>query len=534
MRILGMEFGAWSLKAIEMESRFRRVEILDLHEVKLPIQNLDPTAAYSHAVEDLMARLPSHPEKIVASLPPAQTALRFLQIPIKQRKKVEQSFRFDLEDTVPFKLDESVVESHITPTAEGHLVFAAIAPKKHIISHLEWLKSVGIDPDWLTFEGMGTINLYLSAQSNEKEPTATPAGPVLLMDIGHLKTNISIMDKNHLELFRSIAWGGMAITQSIASGLGVSLEDAEAKKIKNLRIDDDFQVPDAETGELISCATQAFGSLITDLSHSLVAFRSQYKQEVTQVILTGGTAKLRGIDDFISKSLGIPVSFFKPLRQMSFGREVDVSQEMRFGEPLGRALVFTRKSELLFNFRKEELAKGTSLTEVSAIFKNPAFVKLAQYASALAVILFVGAMVLGYVAQEESRKATDEMRKVFSDTFRSVPSKLKTSLTTDPKELKKYIDLKNNEISQKLKMLSKSRTPMMGLVRSVSDAFPPDIRVDVNTLSIDDRALRVEGVLYSGNLDRVTENMKKLTAFNNISLERDGQRFTYKGEVVGR
>jgi type IV pilus assembly protein PilM len=534
MRILGMEFGAWSVKAVEMESRFRRVEILDLHEVKLPLQLPNPTEAYKAAVSQLMARLPSHPEKVVTSLPPAQSALRFLQIPLKSRKKVEQSFKFDLEDSIPFKLDDSIIEHHVSSVKDGSLVFAAIAPKKYIHSHLEWLKAIGVEPDWLSFEGMGIINLYLSSQSEKDAGEDSVSGPVLLLDIGHQKTNLSVISEKRLEMFRSLSWGGINITQAIASGMTLSLEEAEQKKIRNLRLDEDSEVPNAEMEDLITASTQAFVPFIADLSHALVAYRSLYQIEVGSILLTGGTAKVQGIDDFISKNLGLPTSFFKPFKNISLGREIDVSQEMSFGEPLGRAFVFTRKSELLFNFRKDDLAKGTSLTEVSTLVKDPNILKLGQYAAVLAGILFAASIFLGYIAEKEARRAREEMRKVFSDTFRSVPSKLKTSLTNDPKELKKYIDLKNNELNQKLKMLSKERTPMMGLLRQISEAFPPEVKVDVNSVIMDDRALRVEGVLYSGDLDRVTDQLKKLPNFNKISVDRDGQRFTYKGEIVGR
>ena len=104
----------------------------------------------------------------------------------------------------------------------------------------------------------------------------------------------------------------------------------------------------------------------------------------------------------------------------------------------------------------------------------------------------------------------------------------------DPKELKKFIDQKNNELSQKLKMVSKTRVPMMGLVRTLSEAFPSDIRVDVNTLSLNDQNMKVEGVIYEGDLNKVLEAMKKVPQFDKVTLEKDGQRFTFKGEVVGR
>lgn len=533
MRILGIEFGAYSLKAVEMESRFRRMEILDLHEVRMPLQNTDPTTTYRTAVTELIGRLPHNPEKVVTSLPAAHTALRFLNIPLKQRKKVEQSFKFELEDNVPFKLEDSIIEHHVHPGKDGSLVFAAIAPKRNIQSHLDWLKSIGLDPDWLTFEGMGIINLYLSSIAEKKDEK--PLGPVLLLDIGHLKTNVSIVNHNRLEFFRSIAWGGMQITQNIALGLSIPIEEAEQRKIRDLRLDELTGGPSEEAEELLASAGQAFSPFLADISHSLVAYRSIYKEEVSSIILTGGTAKLPGIDEFLTNSLQIPVSFFKPFSHVNLGKEIDVSQEMRFGEPLGRAIVFTRKSELLFNFRREDLAKGTSLTEVTTFLQNPNVIRLMRYTAVLVAMLFVHVMISGYAAESEARKASDELKKVFGETFRTgVNAKTRTLLTSDPRELKKFLDGKNNELNQKLKMLSKERTPVMSLIRAISDAFPKEVEVDVNSLALDDRQIKVEGVLYKGDLEKVTENLKTIKAFSNIKLEKDGQRFTFKGDVVGR
>jgi type IV pilus assembly protein PilM len=541
MRILGMEFGAWSLKAVEMESRFKKVEILDLHEVRLPLENLDPTAAYKKAVQDLMARLPSHPEKIVASLPPAQTALRFLNLPIKQRKKVETSFKFELEDSVPFKLDDSIIEHYVSRTKEGSLVFAAIAPKRYVQSHIDWLMSVGVDPDWLTFEGMGIINLYLSSpppisilSPEEDEDTG---GPVLLMDIGHLKTNIAILENDQLKLFRSIAWGGWAITQAISGALGISAEEAEQRKMNDLKLyerTDDGAATAKGSAELTEAATQALNSFVAEISHSLVSFRAQYKTEISSIQITGGTSRTKGIEEYLSRALDKPVDFFKPFHQLKLGKEVDLSQEMRFGEPLGRAYVYTRKSALMFNFRKAEMAKGTSLTEVGTFIKNPGILRLLRYAGFFSLVLFLYVVLATPLSQEESHKSNQELSKVFQDNFRTVPAKLRTSLTTNPQELKKFLDQKNNEMEQKLKMLSKRRIPMMGIIKSISDAFPPTVKVDVNTLSLDDRAFTVEGVLYEGNLDAVSENMKKVAALSSVSVKKDGQRFTITGQVNGR
>ncbi|MBI4402715.1 MAG: pilus assembly protein PilM [Deltaproteobacteria bacterium] len=531
MRILGMEFGSWSVKAVEMESRFRRIDVLDLHEEKLPIEISDPVAAYKRAVELLMAKLPSHPDKIVTSLPPAQTALRFLQLPIKQRKKVEQTYRFELEDNVPFKLDEAIIEHYVTRRGDGSLVFAAIAPKKHIHAHMEWLKAVGVDPDWLTFEGMGLTNLYLSAHA---QPAEENTGPTLLLDIGHLKTNMAILDQGNLVFFRSIAWGGLSVSQAISVECNLSLEEAERKKINELRLDLDSDELPAEKSGMVSAAVQAFIPLFADLQHALVTFRSLYKQEVQSGLICGGTANTKGIQEFITKSLGVPTSLFEPFKSIKIQEEIQQPKSIRFGEALGRAMVYARNAALLFNFRRQDLAKGTSLTEVTQFLKNPNVVKLAQYLGVLAVILFVHVMITRPLAEKDYRAASEELKKVFADTFRNVPSKVSKSLVTDPQALKKYIDQKNVELEQKLKMLSKNRTPMLSLIRSISEAVPPTLRVDVNSLSIDDRSLLIDGVVYEGDINRMTEELKKVVSFSNVNLLQDGKRFSYRGEVHGR
>jgi type IV pilus assembly protein PilM len=522
------------VKAVEMESRFRRLDILDFHEVRLPLQILDPVAAYQQALEQLLARLPSHADKIATSIPPSQTALRFLQVPVKQRKTVEKMYRFELEDGIPFKLDDALIEHHVYRLREGSLVFAAVAPKKHLVTHLEWLKTVGVNPDWLTFDGMGVINLYL-ANFQEMPTEEAPQEPVLLLDIGHTKTNVAILHQDRLEQFRSISWGGASITQSIALGLGVSPEEAEACKMNDLRLDVDLDEATPEIQEMVVSASQAFTPLIADLTHSIVAYRTKYSKEISAIKITGGSSKVWGVEGLLSNSLHLPVSQFLPFAGMNVKEQQrETADESRFGEALGRALVFARKSQLLFNFRKQDLAKETQLNEVGSFLKDPNILRLMKYAGILIVVLFVHVFIAQWLADSEARSATEDLRKTFQETFRSVPPKLRNGLTSNPNDLKKFIGQKNKEMEQKLKMLSKARVPMMSLILAISNAFPSNVRVDVNNLQLDDRSFSLDGVLYQGDLEKVTDGIKAIKSLSGVTLTRNGQRFTYHGDVVGR
>jgi len=142
--------------------------------------------------------------------------------------------------------------------------------------------------------------------------------------------------------------------------------------------------------------------------------------------------------------------------------------------------------------------------------------------------------VASYVTERTGKDSSEQLRKVFSETFPSVPAKQRSTLLASEKELRKFIDQKNKESEQKLKMLTKARIPMLTLLRAISEAFPAQTRVDVNRLQIDDKSFSMDGALYEGDLKAVTENLKKVTVLANIALQSEGQRFSFRGDVVGR
>ena len=265
MRILGIDFGTWSIKAVEMESKWRRFEILDFHEVRMPLQLSEPVPMYQSALQQLLSSLPSHPDKIVTSLAADKTALRFLRIPIGSKKKVEAMYQFELEDGIPFKLEDSVLEHRISPDGKGSLVLAAVAPKRFVKSQLDWYQSIGVDPDWLCFDGMGAINLFLA---NPPDKVIGPGmAPVVLLDIGHSKTQISILENGNLTLLRAFPWGSFRITELIADTWAQALEDAEGTKHGKLNLlEPDFGGVGQETSEGI---LQLLKMLVNDVTHTI-------------------------------------------------------------------------------------------------------------------------------------------------------------------------------------------------------------------------------------------------------------------------
>ncbi|NBX92931.1 MAG: hypothetical protein EBQ85_06840 [Proteobacteria bacterium] len=528
MRILGIDFGTWSIKAVEMESKWRRLEVLDFHEVKMPLQLSEPVPMYKSAVEHLLSTLPSHPDKIVTSLPNTQTALRFLRIPISSKKKVEQMFRFELEDNIPFRMEDSLLDYRISPDGRGSLVFAAMAPKKFVQSHIDWCKSVGVDPDWLTFEGMGALNIFLT---NQPSTELKGPGSMLFCDLGHTKTSFSVLEGTNLVFLRTVAWGSYKITEVLAEHLSQALEEAEETKHTQMDLAQANYAVGAECAEGI---TPILRSLVSDISHTSASYRNLAKKEVSQIVLIGGGSELKGLDTFLTEATGIPTERFSPFSRASVKDELKNKDQYRFAESWGRAQVFARKSPLLFNFRKGEMGKHTSLDDVGSILKNPHLVRLLKYSAIGALLLLVHVTASTIIASRQAADAEAALGKIFEDTFRSVAKKPREVLIANPDKLKTFVSQKVKELDQKIQLVSKSHVAMGTLFKKVSSSFPPEIRVDVNMLEINDKNLIIKGVFYQGDLNQVLQNLKGTSYFADLHLQNEGTAFTISGRVVGR
>lgn len=89
--------------------------------------------------------------RIVSSLPGARFSQRIVTFPFADRKRVEKALPFELEDNIPFPLEDIEID-HIAlkkPDEEKkkeHEIVGIMVPKPALRQHLELLASAGIDP----------------------------------------------------------------------------------------------------------------------------------------------------------------------------------------------------------------------------------------------------------------------------------------------------------------------------------------------------------------------------------------------------
>src|SRR3712207_3189188 len=103
MRILGVDIGSTSIKAVELDSAFGRYEIHEYHDVPI-VPAADPAQSLQEAVNRLMAGLHKQPDRIGMAMRTGQLTFRNLQLPTRDKKAIQAGVGYELDDELPFPM----------------------------------------------------------------------------------------------------------------------------------------------------------------------------------------------------------------------------------------------------------------------------------------------------------------------------------------------------------------------------------------------------------------------------------------------
>ena len=207
MRILGIDVGTASIKAVELDSAFGRYEIHDYYE-----HPVEPGADLILALNRLMQALPKQPDRVAIALKTGQVTFRNIRLPTRDRKSIIAGVGFELDDELPFPLESAAYDySILSQTKQGTHLHVAATLRNHLEGTINAWRTAGIDPDLITTESWAyrTLMNRVIARTQQEDP-------VILAHIGHEHTTMHVHWNGAPVLAREIAWGGRDFTDAIA------------------------------------------------------------------------------------------------------------------------------------------------------------------------------------------------------------------------------------------------------------------------------------------------------------------------------
>jgi len=366
-KVVGLDLGTHAVKVCELVTTFRNNEIVGFASEGVEAeQGSRPTmAAVAQAARRLLEQRGLLQESIWCAMPPENVSTLTIDLPFGQPKKIEQALPFQLEELVPVDLDTLVYDYQIVRQRPDGSVTLVVAYTKCALFEelLEALQAEGVDPKVIGIGALAFDPLIDSAIGLDAQL------PVAVLDIGHVHTELAVLEGGRTTLVRAIRGGGLDVSKALGQAFQVNLEHAErgkhAEGFVALPGSDvtrpEFVVDSGQTTRrdlIVQACHAALQPIAREVKRTLVAHADATGAAVDRVFLTGGTSLLRGLPEYLRALLGVEVVLLDPLN-VPYNRLTEGGDRLRpyAGKALGmtlRAFDRARRSEI--NYRKGEYA----------------------------------------------------------------------------------------------------------------------------------------------------------------------------------
>lgn len=465
--VLGLDVGSHGIKAVEL---------------KVSPRTLAPGQFRVHPRVDAEAPLGDHLqrflgmhhlpiEQVVAALPARQLSTRRLEFPFSDARRLDQAIPFEIEAETPFDLDDIVVDWNLLAGDRQHGVVAAtLARKEHVGQAIRTLEDAGCPPQVLEAEGLVLANLA---------PVFDLTGTHLIADIGHTKSTFCVVIDGRPALARSLPVAGKAMTEALASELGLDLEAAEQRKIEGGALG-------SKGGAASPGVVAILDRIAREAVRTLEAAEARHGEgpvarEAT-LTLIGGSARLEGIDALLSRRTGLEC---QRLRMPTDAPHADLAEgidPVLFGPALALALRLSGEAVTRMNFRRGEFAYRQDFRAVFGSQLRPTAILAAIFVGLLFASTLSGIVVQNQRASRHREAAEELYREAFPD---------RTTPPEDPAAALRGELAAAQERAEFLGLYSGNRSAL-NLLAELSSAIPPDLEVRITEVNIDRNVIRLD------------------------------------------
>lgn len=241
--------------------------------------------------------------------------IKFPAIPIKELKEVVMH---DAERYIPFPIQDVYIDFQVTGTVEEdgmskYDVLLVTAQKQLIDTYIETFNLAEMQ---LVAVDVASFAVMRALADDAEEDQLN----VMILIRGET-TDLTVIQSGAPLFARSIPMGSSTFIETIASNMGLDLEEA-VKLFDKLVIpvvgDEEFDDP------MVEKAADEIRFLLKDLTSEIqksIEYFHQSQQEYTRIqhlVLSDRGAKIKNLDQYFSHQLGIDVEISNPIKHLSF------------------------------------------------------------------------------------------------------------------------------------------------------------------------------------------------------------------------
>lgn len=320
----GIDIGASSIKLIELQEKKGRLELLKCAVNAISKEDVKTS------LKDLLALSNLSSKAANVSLSGPSVIVRYIEMPPMKKEELRSAIKFEAEKYIPFNIKEAIVDSAMldkSPSGNANRVLLVAAKKDRVNSYMETFREMGLNITSIDVDTMAVLNAFQWPGTEARQE-----GVYAMINIGARFSNMNIAGKGYPYFTRDILWGGIDITNRIIESLKLNAGEAEALK----------RNPGERKTELSATIMPSLEKFISEVRMSFDYFETQFGKNVDRLYISGGTAYLFNMQDFLKDGLGIEAILWNPFEGIGIPDEL-VDKEIRnfpgrFAVAMGLAL----------------------------------------------------------------------------------------------------------------------------------------------------------------------------------------------------
>ena len=349
-----------------------------------------------------------------------------------------------------------------------------------------------------------------------------------LVDVGHEKTSVCLVQDGVLRMFRSINLGGRYITEFLARDLEVSFNEAQRVKHRVSRMlteqdqGSEMSAADRTVADRITIASNA---IVKELGRTLYAFKTWEKSPIERIYLSGGSSVIKNFDHYLTTNLEVE-TVHNRLEKSSLkinSQLADQMPSMSQSISIGIRAVTSVKRHSQINLRKGPFAY---VQDYESVFKAAGDVFKVVAVALLLLSFSYGIKFFSYSKQIE------QLQSVYKKELFSVAPELKKKLRSGRYGFSVMLDnaetVLNDRISGKKAATEgfidiNSNSGALVALQDLSKAVPKEVQVNMVEYRFETKAdgtgkirIRVEADSYD-TIAKFEQSLKTISSLSELN-----------------
>jgi len=310
---LGLDIGSHAVKICQMAKTDKGYKLLALGSSMLPVGavedgTLQDPDAVAQSISRLIKNLNIKQKKVAISISGYSVIVKKINLAVMDDQVLEEYIQNEVGQYIPFDIEDVYLDYHDLKTNTedyDRTDVMLVAAKKEVIGgYLHMLESIGLRAVIVDVDGFALENAYEANFAIDES--------VALVDVGATKMSINIISQGISVLARDVVVGSRQLTERIQDRLGLSTEDAEALKVG--RVPAEERQKEIEDIFISTCTQWAL-----EIKKAIDLYYTNYPDApLSKLILSGGGARMAGLDHFLKEETGIPAEIFDPFAKVEF------------------------------------------------------------------------------------------------------------------------------------------------------------------------------------------------------------------------